>query len=160
MRSGAIKSAGRTGRHVPRRFCQSRDVLLKNSALGAKPEDQTEQKCAIAYVGIFMAPSHWPAAAPGHAGQRTTDPSLEAAVEIGWTHGPKWVDGGRSDSGCRHSSDVKLLWRTSLSVRCFIGRLDLPLDLDLPVGTSYRQAALAPISHIHPMRCDCCNHVL
>jgi hypothetical protein len=51
------QSTGRTGRHVPRRFCQSRDVLLKNSALGAKPEDQTEQKCAIAYVGIFMSPS-------------------------------------------------------------------------------------------------------
>ncbi|SKC86618.1 hypothetical protein SAMN05446935_5348 [Burkholderia sp. YR290] len=30
----------------------------KNSALGAKPEDQSEQKCTIAYVGIFTAPSY------------------------------------------------------------------------------------------------------
>ena len=59
MQSGAIKSAGRTGRHVPRRLYQSRDVLLKCSALGTKPEDETEQKCAIAYIGIFMALSHW-----------------------------------------------------------------------------------------------------
>jgi len=59
MRPGAIKSAGRTGRHVPRRFCQPRDVLLKNSALGTKPEDQTERECAIAYTGICMTPSHW-----------------------------------------------------------------------------------------------------
>ena len=67
-------------------------MLLKNSALGAKPEDQTEQKCTIAYVGIFMAPSHWRAAAPGHAGQRTSDSPLDAAVEIDWTDGPKWVE--------------------------------------------------------------------
>jgi hypothetical protein len=54
-----IRSAGRTGRHVPRRLYQSRDVLLKSSALGRKLEDETGQKCAIAYIGIFMALSHW-----------------------------------------------------------------------------------------------------
>ncbi|RDJ99777.1 hypothetical protein [Paraburkholderia lacunae] len=58
MRSGAMKSAGRTGRRVPRRFFQSIDVILKNSAVGAKPEDETEQKCAIAHVDIFMTLSH------------------------------------------------------------------------------------------------------
>ncbi|QCP48938.1 hypothetical protein FAZ95_06925 [Trinickia violacea] len=59
MRSGANEiGRSRTGRRVPRRFFQSIDVLLKNSALGAKPEDETEQKCAIARLYIFMALSH------------------------------------------------------------------------------------------------------
>lgn len=58
MPYGAIRSAGRTGRHVPRRLCQPRDVLLKNSAPGTKPEDESEQKCANPHIGIFMALSH------------------------------------------------------------------------------------------------------
>lgn len=105
MQSGAIKSASRTGRHVPRRLCQSRDVLLENSALGTKPEDETEQKCAIPYIGIFMALSHWRAMPhlAMHVNERPLH--LEAAVEIAWSEGPKWVVYGSSGSRRLRYSD-------------------------------------------------------
>ena len=46
-----MESADRSGRRGPRRFFQSIEVLLKNSALGARPEDETERKCEIAHIG-------------------------------------------------------------------------------------------------------------